>query len=67
MQDLERERFNKFFSNLLGNTESCLMRDVLRNQKENLWAGWLVIKPYDDILEKVKARFKTGFQPAEKK
>jgi hypothetical protein len=40
-----RTKFNKWFTHLLYATESCLMRDVLRNQKENLWAEWVKVDP----------------------
>lgn len=48
----ERELFMSWLTHLLFQCESCLMRDVLRNQKENLWAEWLKVQPYGSPDEK---------------
>jgi hypothetical protein len=37
--------FNGWFTDLLLQQESCLLRDILRNQKKNLFQEWLKVKP----------------------
>jgi hypothetical protein len=44
---IQRNLFNKWFSAMLLDQKSCLIRDVLRNQKENLWSEWQKVKPYE--------------------
>lgn len=42
-----RDYFNRWFSSLLLiEGQSCLIRDVLRNQKEALWVEWQKVDPY---------------------
>lgn len=41
-----RQFFLEWFSDLLFACETALMRDVLRNQKENLWKEWKRVEPY---------------------
>jgi len=47
-EELERSDFNEWFTHLLHSCETCLLRDILRNQKENLFAEWLAVKPMED-------------------
>jgi hypothetical protein len=44
----QRTLFNRWFSSLLDGPGSCLLRDVLRNQKENLWSEWQKVRPFED-------------------
>ena len=46
LNEQERALFNEWFRELMVTCESCLLRDILRNQKENLWAEWLKVNPY---------------------
>jgi hypothetical protein len=50
----QRTIFNRWFSELLfQDGSSCLLRDVLRNQKENLWGEWQRVKPYHEQTEEI--------------
>ena len=40
-----REIFNEWFLDLLQTQPTCLMRDVLRDSKEDLYKNWLIRKP----------------------
>lgn len=44
----DRVRFMEWFMGLLRACPTCVMRDVLREQKENLYKQWLIEKPYED-------------------
>src|SRR5208282_5245199 len=45
----QRTLFNRWFSELLlQDDKSCLLRDVLRNQKENLWSEWQRVRPFEE-------------------
>lgn len=41
----ERDRFNDWYYDILLSQESCLLRDVLRDCREQLWASWLERNP----------------------
>jgi hypothetical protein len=44
----QRRLFNDWFSELLMmKGKSCLLRDILRNQKENLFSEWMKVRPYE--------------------
>lgn len=47
----QRTLFNRWFSELLlQDDKSCLLRDVLRNQKESLWGEWQKVKPFEEQI-----------------
>lgn len=46
-EQTDRDLFNAWFQDLLLACETCLMRDVLRKQKENLFAEWVKVQPYE--------------------
>lgn len=51
--------FREWFRDLMSQCESCLLRDVLRNQQDNLWEEWKRIKPIESPIIKdmfIKAR-----------
>ncbi len=37
--------FKRYFHYLLSSCESCLLRDIIRNQKENIWEEWKKVDP----------------------
>jgi hypothetical protein len=42
-----KEHFDRWFTGLLAMDKcSCLERDVLRNQKQNLLEEWIRVRPY---------------------
>ena len=52
---LNREIFNEWFQELMLDQDSCLLRDVLRDSKEQLWSNWLKLQPYDlEVVRKDK-------------
>lgn len=42
----EREKFEDWFAGALLSQTSCLLRDVLRDCKNELWESWQKRKPY---------------------
>ena len=40
MPNPERDKFNDFFRFLLHKCGDCFQRDVLRDNKEAMWASW---------------------------
>jgi hypothetical protein len=45
-----REGFDDWFLGIVLSQESCALRDVLRDCKEELWESWLRIQPtIDDV------------------
>lgn len=42
----DRELFFRWFMGLLHKCDTCALRDVVRNNKENLWKEWRRVKPY---------------------
>lgn len=45
---IQLDAFNEWWYKLIGTCDSCLMRDVLRNQKDNLREEWLKVRPMID-------------------
>ena len=49
--------FFDWFHGLMGASESCLLRDILRAQKDNLWEEWKRIEPMEPLTkEELDAR-----------
>lgn len=44
--DEDRELFNQWFTGLVFTCESCVLRDVLRETRSQLWEEWLRQDPY---------------------
>lgn len=44
----QRPLFNEWFSGVLLQQETCLLRDVLRDSKDVLYIHWLKRRPYDE-------------------
>ena len=46
----DRKYFMEWFTHLLFESDSCLKRDVLRNQKEALFDEWLKVQPMEPLV-----------------
>lgn len=44
----QRKYFFEWFTDLLFQQNACVLRDILRNQKENLFQEWLKVRPLQE-------------------